>query len=427
MKFAFWGLNHQNAPVELRERLAFDRAGVERFLDGWTAHFPDTEAVLVSTCNRTELYIGSPSETLPEESKVFDYIASEKGDAALADDLGQQLVRAADAEAAEHLFAVASSLESMVLGEPQILSQIKDAYLKASESETTGVVTHSAFQRCLAVAKRVAAQTALFRHHVSIPSVAVSDFALELFETLADKITLVLGAGEMAAETLRYLVDGGGKKIVVANRTRSRAEELAEQFGAEVIDWEDRLSALDRADLVIAACSTTEPILYRADLQRCLALRRGRPLFLLDLALPRNFDPDITQLENVYLYCLDDLNAACERNRKSRSAELPKAKKIVRAEAVDFWRDLRLRESSELICQLRTQWHAIKDSEVTRLFNKCQDLSPRQRQEIQTALDRFVNKALHAPIASLRDEIDTRPTNLLEAFVRLFHLKSGKK
>ncbi len=423
MKFALWGLNHQNAPVDLRERLAFDPSGVERFLDNWPGRFPDTEAVLVSTCNRTELYLGSPGDTLPDPEEIFGYIAAEKGDQALCGDLPQALVYAEGAEAAEHLFAVASSLESMVLGEPQILSQIKDAYLKAAEHQTTGVVTHSAFQRCLAAAKRVAVQTGLFRHRVSIPSVAVSDFALELFDSLADKTTLVLGGGEMAAETLRYLADGGVKKIVVANRTRCRAEELAGDFGAEVIDWEDRFAALDRADLVVAACAVSEPILSRADIQTRLAARRGRPLFLLDLAVPRNFDAAIAQLENVYVYCLDDLNAACERNRKSRSAELPKAKKIVHAEAVDFWRDLRLRESSDLISRLRTQWHETKESELTRLFNKCQDLNQQQRQEIQIAFGRFVNKALHAPIASLRDEIDTRPSTLLEAFVRLFRLK----
>ena len=423
MKFALWGLNHQNAPVDLRERLAFDPSGVERFLDSWPGRFPDTEAVLVSTCNRTELYLGSPGDTLPDPEEIFGYIAAEKGDQALCGDLPEALVYAEDAEAAEHLFSVASSLESMVLGEPQILSQIKDAYLKAAEHQTAGVVTHSAFQRCLAAAKRVAVQTGLFRHRVSIPSVAVSDFALELFDSLADKTTLVLGAGEMAAETLRYLVDGGVKKIVVANRTRCRAEDLAGDFGAEVIDWEDRFAALDRADLVVAACAVTEPILSHADIQTRLAARRGRPLFLLDLAVPRNFDPAIAHLENVYLYCLDDLNAACERNRKSRSAELPKAKKIVHAEAVDFWRDLRLREGSELISRLRTQWHETKESELTRLFNKCQDLNQQQRQEIQIAFGRFVNKALHAPIASLRDEIDTRPSTLLEAFVRLFRLK----
>lgn len=422
MRLRLFGFDHSRAPLELRERFAFDRAETERFLDGWLERFPEIEAVLVSTCNRTELYLGTLNGSLPEPTELLDFFSERKGIA--PDESAASFFQTADdAPAAEHLFAVAASLESMVVGEPQILAQIKESYRLAAERGSAGTVTHSAFQRALAAAKRVSAETDIFRHRVSIPSVAVADFALELFETLADKTTLVLGAGEMAAETLRYLTDNGAKKIVVANRTREKADSLAAQFGGVSVDWRERSDALPTADLVVTACTASEPILTAEDLDERQKKRGERPLFLLDLAVPRNCSPDIHRLENVFLYALDDLAAACERNRKSRDAELPKARKIVRAEAESFWRDLRGRENGEAIRQLRTRWNETKEEELLRLFHKRPELEEPQRDAVRYAFDRLVNKMLHTPMESLRDEPDERPKNLLDALTRLFGLR----
>jgi len=421
VKLRFFGLDHQNTSVELREKLAFDKVARARYLENWEDAFPGIEAVLVSTCNRTELYLGTLNGELPNLAELLRFAAEQKEEP-ISDSAAEMIRCADDADAASHLFAVASSLESMVLGEPQILAQIKEAYQAAVDQKTAGIVIHSVFQHALAAAKRISVETTIFRHRVSIPSVAVADFALELFESLADKTTLVLGAGEMAAETLQYLKDNGAKKILVANRTRSKADALAEVFSGTAIDWEERIAASGNADLIVAACSTQEPVLYRADLAPHQPKRKGRPLFLLDLAVPRNLDAQISRLENVYLYSLDDLAAACSRNRKRRDAELPKARKIIQQEANDFWRDMRLRESGETIRRLREQWHETKASELKRLFNKCSSLDEAQRQEISIAFDRLVNKMLHAPMESLREEIDEKPRSLLDAMIRLFRL-----
>lgn len=421
MKLRRIGWDHAQVAVELRERFTFDRAETERFLDDWQERFPEAEAVLVSTCNRTELYMGTLNGSLPGSDAVRAFLAEEKK-CAFPNELAERIVTLDDEPAACHLFAVASSLESMVVGEPQILAQIKEAYRIAAERGAAGTVTHSAFQRALSVAKRVSAETDLFRHRVSIPSVAVADFALELFETLSDKGTLVLGAGQMASETLRYLVDHGARKIFIANRTRSKANALAEEFHAEAVDWSERLNLWERVDLVITACLSDTPIITASDALGYQNQRSNRPLFLLDLAVPRNCDPEIARLENVYLYSLDDLAAACERNRKSRDAQLPKARRIVRAEGESFWRDLRGRENGEAIRLLRLRWHETKERELERLFHKCPALDDSERDEVRYAFERLVNKMLHAPMESLRDEPDSRPTNLLDAMKRLFGL-----
>ena len=421
MKLRRIGWDHHGVAVELRERFAFDRAEAGRFLDDWQERFPESEAVLVSTCNRTELYTGTLNGALPDAVAVRAFLAKEK-QCVFPDELFERVVTLDDAHAASHLFAVASSLESMVVGEPQILAQIKEAYQIAAEHGAAGTVTHSVFQRALSVAKRVSAETDLFRHRVSIPSVAVADFALELFETLSDQGTLVLGAGQMASETLRYLVDNGARKIFIANRTRSKADALAGEFHAESVDWSERSSVWEKVDLVIAACTADTPIITAEHVLACQSKRANRPLFLLDLAVPRNCDPEIAQLENVYLYSLDDLAAACERNRKSRNAQLPKAYRIVWTEANSFWHDLRGRENGEAIRQLRLRWHETKERELERLFHKCPNLDDSAQDEVRYAFERLVNKMLHAPMESLRDEPDTHPTNLLDAMKRLFGL-----
>lgn len=451
MKIRMLGLDHKTAPIAVREEFSFSPAETAAFLQKWNETFPDFEAVLVSTCNRTELYVGSQNGSLPASGAILDLIADQKGTRGKEtaeknrseteganlderndkkDDSGPKddsdgippfIQIREDAEAVDHLFSVAASLESMVLGEPQILAQIKEAYRIAADEGTVGIMTHSAFQNALKAAKRVSAETDIFRHRISLPAIAVSDFALEIFEKLSDKRTLVLGAGEMAEETLRYLVDAGGKEIVVANRSREKGDALADRFGGSSVDWNARFAELAKADLVIAATGAVEPIVTPTDYQKIASERRGRPLFLVDLSVPRNLDEKLGQFPNVYLYSIDDLKETCRRNRKSRDQEVPKAKRILRQETDSFMKEIRLRDFGALIRELRAQWNLVKDSEVERLFHKCHDLGEREQEEIRYAFDRLLNKLLHQPMKSLRSENEKeRGGGLLEAMMKLF-------
>ena len=312
----------------------------------------------------------------------------------------------------------------MVVGEAQILSQVKNAYQIAAGQNIIGPLTHSAFQMAVKVARRVANETAVHKRHVSIPSVAVADFAKRIFERFDDKHTVVIGAGEMAEETLRYLQDEGAHQITVINRSADRATALAERWRGRAVHWDQFTEALATADLVIGTTGSPEPIITAEDFLRIERLRFQRPLFMLDLAVPRDFDPEIDERPNVYLYSIDDLQAACDRNRARRNKELPAANRIVDQETGRFMADMHHRATRPVIEQLREGWDEPKEQELRRLLNKLPDLSDKEKEEIRKAFDRLVNKLLHPPLESLRDESRHGiPHVLMDALARLFQLK----
>ena len=291
VKLQVIGCSHQQTPIEIRERLAFSPGQVVEALDRWRRAQPDVEAVLLSTCNRTELYMASESADLPAFDAVIDSIE-------VADYFYHHTERAA----AVHAFSVAAGLESMVVGESQILSQVKTGYEAACDRETTGPLTHALFQTAVKVARRVAEETAIQKRRVSIPSVAVAEFASRIFERFDDKRTLVIGAGEMADETLRYLKDEGTRLITVVNRSLDNAKRLAEQFGGETAAWEGLDDQLARADLIISTTGATETVVDAERFRQIQPRRGGGPLFILDLAVPRDFDPAVGDFSGVYLY-----------------------------------------------------------------------------------------------------------------------------
>jgi glutamyl-tRNA reductase len=274
-------------------------------------------------------------------------------------------------------------------------------------------------------ARRVHNETALHKHRVSIPSVAIADFANRVFERFDDKRVLVIGAGEMAEETLRYLKDAGATQIHVINRSADRALDLANEWSGVAVPWERLSSELAAADLVIGAAAASEPIVTSADYSRTVApQRQQRPLFMLDLAVPRNFEPKIGDELGVYLYSLDDLNSACERNRQARAAELPAAEAIVQAETDAFMAAAHRRAAAPVISGLRRNMDQPKQAELERLFHKLPELDERARAEIRQFADRLVNKLLHPPLESLRDAAEEGPPHgLLDALRRLFRLE----
>ena len=258
----------------------------------------------------------------------------------------------------------------MVVGEAQILSQVKQAYELATEFEASLPITHGIFQRAIRVAKRVATETRIHERRVSVPSVAISELATQIFERFDDKSILVIGAGEMAEETLTYLISHGAQEIRIVNRTRERAERLAEKFGATVHDWSELRQLLVGADMVISTTGATEPIVTMSEYRDIERLREQRILFVLDLAIPRDFAPDIGDCLNVFLYSVDDLKALCDRNLLARQKELPKADRIIQSEAQKFIRDIRHRSSVPIILQLKEKAEEIKQKELERLLNR---------------------------------------------------------
>lgn len=426
MHWLMIGCSHHRTPLELRERLAFPSHKVSDALMKFSQHIPQAEAVLLSTCNRVEFYAASSSaETLPTKESVSQFLANYHGLA--VGDISPQLVELRNDEAIKHLFSVAASLDSMIVGEAQILSQVKQAYEIANAGEYTGALTHSAFQRAAYVAKRVQNETTIHRRRISVPSVAVSEIASEFFERFDDKRIVLVGAGEMGSETLRYLIDLGAKHLTIVNRNLERGSELATTFGARVAPWSELELQLATADLIVSTTSATEPIVTLETFKGIWHKRSQRPLLILDLAVPRDFDPRIGELSEVYLYSVDDLQQVCDRNIELRRAEWPRAEKIIEEETKKFLSEMIHRGTGPTIQRLREQADKTKQEELARLLTRLQahGMDEYTEREVRQAFERLVNKLLHPPLQSLREQADQpHHATLLDSLRRLFNLDS---
>lgn len=419
MNFSVLGISHKDAPIHVREQIAFGPQESQEALNSLAAKFADFEfeGVLLSTCNRTEFYVAADKAVHPE---IVSFLTELKS----TNEFIPFLYQKDGKEAVEHLFCVAASLDSMLIGETQILSQVKTAYQRADEIGTTGPVTHAVFQSALKIAKMVGGHTGIHKHRLSLASVAIGDFAMQIFERLDNKKTLILGAGEMAEETLPYLKEHGCKSIFIANRSHEKAVSLSEKCGGIPVSWEDRFNVLKDADLVVSTTGAAEPIVTLADYTKIELQRAGRTLFVLDLAVPRDFDAEINKRDNVFLYSLDDLRAACEANKQRRNKELPKAFKIVSQESERFLREYRHRKTGAIIQQLRGDWEKTKEAELSRLLQKMPDLDEKGKELVKNSFDRLLNKLLHPPMESLRDESEHGAGHqLLKALSRLFRLE----
>ncbi|MBS0264896.1 MAG: glutamyl-tRNA reductase [Planctomycetes bacterium] len=414
--------NHHTANLGIRERLAFSRAQIPQAYSALRAAFPRAEWVVLSTCNRIEVYTAQDdSAHVPSHQDVARFFA-DFHQVPLAE-FFDDLVERTGPDVVRHLFQVASSLDSMVLGEPQIVAQVKEAYALAQDHAAAGPLTNALFQRALKVAKRVRSETTLAEGRVSIASVAVGDFGKRIFDRFDDKTVLVIGAGEMAAETLRYLREAGANEVLVTNRTLARAEQTAAECGGRVCPFEQLDDWLCQADVIVTTTGATPPLVNR-DRFRKVRQRSGRkPVFILDLGVPRDFEPSVSDLDDdVYLYCIDDLEAVCEQNRQARSGEVEKALEIIEEETEKFRSELYHRATGPIIKRLRDHHHGIVGDELTRLFARLPHLE-RDRAEIERSFEQLVNKLLHPPLEALRDEArDGTPHGLMNALKRLFRL-----
>lgn len=422
MKLQLTGCSHHESDVGVREQLAFSPAQAREALARFRETFPDSEAVLLSTCNRVEFYAAAEDpNSCPTHESVVEFLADFHGLRPI-EIMGALFERTGE-EAVRHLFTVAASLDSMVVGEAQILSQVKQAYDTATSDDAAGPLTHAVFQAALRVAKRVATETDIQKKRVSIPSVAVADYAKQHFDHFEDKEVLVIGAGDMAEETLSYLVSEGAEKITVINRSQPRAVALAERFNGRAESWESLSKLLVEADIVVSTTGATEPVVTLADFKKIEHDRYQRHLFVLDLAVPRDFDPEIDNCIGVYLYSLDDLAEVCDRNKQARQDEWPRAEKIIESETARFMAEINHRATGPTIRRLKTLANELMRDEMDRLWNKLDATDAKTRNEVEKSVSRLVNKLLHPPLESLRDEAQQgAPHGLLSALKRLFKL-----
>ncbi len=416
--------NHHTADLAVRERLAFPSADVvQRAYDELRRRFPQSEHVLVSTCNRIELYTAQEeTDRAPSHLELARFFSEFHG--VPLDDFFADLLEQTGAQAVRHLFEVASSIDSMVLGESQIVSQVKEAYELARQSNANGPLTNSLFQRALAVSARIRTETKLSEGRVSIASVAVGEFGKSIFDHFGDKTVLIIGAGEMAEETLRYLKDEGVGRIIVCNRSAERADRLARELGGAVRPWDQLDQFLAEADVIVSTTGATQQIVDAARFKKARTRSGEKPVFILDLGAPRDFDPAVADIDDdVFLYDIDDLEATCERNRRARATEVEKAHAILDEETARFLHDVHHKATGPIIQRLREHWHEISREELEILFRKLHHLEDRDRQSIEKTIERIVNKLLHPPLETLREEAKQgTPHGLLEAIRRLFHL-----
>jgi len=425
LKVLALGVDHREAPASVREALAFDGLKHDAALGSLQAHFPGSEFVLLSTCNRVELYAAGTSGSVPTIGALIEWLA--QFHATPADGFAAHLVDHHDAKAVSHLFKVASSLESLVLGEGQILGQVRDAYKAAVARKAVGPILHAVFPHALKVGKLVRERTGMDKGKLSVASVAV-DVAKDVFDTFGDKTVLVIGAGKMGDLTLQHLSALRPGTILVTNRNPERAQLAAARWKGRAVPFEDLEKALIEADVVVSTTAADRPIVDLDTYTRVQRARKNRLALILDIAIPRDFDPRIGGLEQVMLYNVDDLRAQADQNRLKRQKGVDPALAIIERETTLCLASLRHRtHAGSVLRQLGDYADAVRQRELDALIARQPDLSQSQRDDIAHAMLRLQNQFLHHPRAALRtaasaDETNGQPHPLLTAVRALFGL-----
>jgi glutamyl-tRNA reductase len=408
------GLNHRSAPVEVRERLAFPADTVGHALRGLVERDGIDEGVILSTCNRVEVCVLAAQGYKGTDS-VKEFLSA--WHAIPPAELSGYLYHLIGEEAVRHLFRVSSSLDSMVLGEPQILGQVKDAYGYACEFKTIGPVLDKFYTKAFSVAKRVRTETKVASSAVSVSYAAV-ELAKKILGDLADKTVMLIGAGEMCELAARHLLSAGAKGILVTNRTFERAVRLAEEFDGTPVRYEELAVHLKRADIILSSTGAPHFILKREDVEEVIRIRRNRPMFFIDMAVPRDIDPDVNEIDNVYVYDIDDLNNVIETNLEERQREAAKAEEIVVAEVAMFRRWLESQQVTPTIVSLRRKFEEIKQAEVAKALSALGAQDPKTRKVVESLASSILNKVLHPPISSLKRDSDARSPMEMVAVVR---------
>lgn len=414
------GVTFRSAGVALRERLAFTEAARDAATADLAARY-GCEAAVLSTCNRVEVYLGKSGGELPDVDLLAEFLAEvHRMDAG---QIRPHLTPRGGAEGVRHLFRVAASLDSLIIGEGQIVGQVKAAFEAARSLGTTGPLLNALYQHAQRTAKRVRAETGIAKGHVSVSSVAV-DYVRQVFDHFGDKTVLVIGAGKMGRLTLKHLRDLRPKQILVTNRSPERAASVAAEAGGKAVSWDRLDEALARADIILSTTGAPEPIVTAARYAPVRARRSGRSAVILDIAVPRDFDPAIHDGETTFVFNIDDLRGVREQTLARRRAHVERAEAIVEEEARRFVDDWGRRKNGQLIARLTAEFEArrreVLDPLLGRLNGK---LTEKDRKDIEAAFRLYQNKLLHGPITALGDA--TREGGgpaLLEAVRRLFGL-----
>jgi glutamyl-tRNA reductase len=423
MHLTMVGLSHKTAPIEIREKLTFPANRQQEALSLLTASDEVVEAVILSTCNRTEIYAVTHGEEAGADAVIdfmCDYHDLDRHE------LIRYLYMEGGGAVVRHLFRVVASLDSMVIGEAQILGQVKDAYDHAFQHQAVGRVFNKLFRLSFEVGKRVRTETEIGESAVSI-SYAAIELAKKVFDSLAGKTILIVGAGKMSELTAKHLVANGVKSVLVANRTYDRALELARRFDGRPIPYEELFDHMRDADIVVSSTSAPGYVIEKEDVARAMKGRGPRPLFLIDIALPRDISPHVNELSNVFLYDIDDLNGVVESNLEERMREARRAEVIIEEELGHFDDWLESMEVVPTVAAMRAKAEAIRQAELARALKRLDGLSEKELKTVEMLTEAIVNKMLHAPTARLKEIAGERyGVGYIEAVRYLYELDQSE-
>jgi glutamyl-tRNA reductase len=421
MSILLVGINHKTAPVEIRELFAFsDEAcanGLRQLVDGSVVR----EGLIVSTCNRVEILSATNQDQLePGMERLLNFLDARRS--LPSGFLKQHLYRHEDDEAVRHLFRVASSLDSMVVGEPQVLGQVRHAYSLAVEAGTAGRVLNRLVHHTFRVAKRVRSETGIAANAVSISYMAV-ELGKKIFDSLKGSTVLLIGAGQMAELAARHLVNAGASRVLLSNRTLQAAQQLADEFGGEPVPFENFEQHLADADVVICSTGSPDYIIGAEQARRALERRRNRPTCFIDISVPRNVDPEVGNIPNVFLFDIDDLESVISSNIREREREAERAELIVQSEVMQFHQTLRLMDMGPSIGALREKLQATARAEMERQRKKLGPLTSEQEAAIEALLMSTVNKISHPILNQMRRFYETSETDQLQSPTDIFGLE----
>jgi len=420
MKLLVTGLSHKTAPVEIRELLAFPDSALPAAVAQLKSRDGVSEALILSTCNRVEI-VAAGDDGIDLRSVIYDFLVEARQ--ASAASLNSCLYHHEGPEAILHLFRVAASLDSMVVGEPQILGQLKSAYAVAKAQGALCGLLESVLSRAFGVAKRVRSETGIGQMAVSISYAAV-ELARKIFGSLDGKTVMIVGAGKMSELSARHLRRSGASHIFVTNRTYDRALELANIFHGTPVEYTKFLSLLPEVDILIASSGAPHYILHKAEMQHVIGVRRNKPMFLIDIAVPRNIEPEVNEVDNVFLYDIDDLQGVVNSNLREREKEAGHAEGIIAQEVERMLSRLKAQEVTPAIVSLREQLEQIRIAETERMRSKLGPLTAQQQEALDALTRAIVNKIAHGPISELRKQAgDPEGGHVVDAIRKVFHLK----
>ena len=420
MKLLVTGVSHKTAPVEVRERLAFAEIALPAALRDLASRDGVNEAMLLSTCNRVEIAL-TADDAVDPIAAVNSFLRDSRG--VQMDALGPCLYHHEGKDAIHHLFRVAASLDSMVVGEPQILGQLKAAYAHAKANDCLNGLLENVITHAFSVAKRVRSETGIGQMAVSVSYAAV-ELARKIFGSLDGRTVIIVGSGKMSELAARHLRRSGAAHIFVTNRTYERAQELAVLFQGTPIEYNRFLGILPEVDILIASSGAPHFILNKEEMQRVISARRNKPMFLIDIAVPRNIEPSVNEIDNVFLYDIDDLQEVVNANLRERIKEAERAEELVVQEVERMMARLKVQEVAPTIVSLQEQLEHIRAAEIQRMRRKLGPLTPEQEEALDGLTRGIVNKIAHGPISELRRQAG-RPEggHIVDAIRQVFHLK----